>query len=792
MLIAGIPARLLQSERALTRGYWRDLADGFVVTLRSRSMVAVLVAWGIASFGLGAANVSQIFLAKGTFSSGSFGYGLLYGAIGAGLVVGAFFSAQVLERLGVGGTYGLGLAVMGLGLVGAAVSPNVWVAAGCCVVLGVGNGTAVACNALLVQRGTFDVMRGRALTFVMSATYLAVAIGELVGGSFVHAGVAPDVPRWLWGTAGLALGVAALAGWAIARKLGGRDGRGRRARSGRCRYRQLESPAVAGRRDWTREDLAAGVRSGDRRALARAISLVEDGDPLAYGVVADVYPATGSAYSVGITGPPGVGKSSLASALIRHVRAQEQTVGVISVDPSSPFTHGALLGDRIRLTDHFLDPGVFIRSMGTRGHLGGLAEATLQALLLLDAAGKDIVLLETVGAGQSEVEVIGIADTVLLVLMPGSGDAVQALKAGIMEIPDVIAINKMDSPAAKTMLNEVRSILALGHGSEWKPPIVLTEAVRGENIAELWEKIEAAPRVPRARAGSSRSGAARISRARCSRSRRAAPAGISSGRWQTIPSCGGCSPRFRRASSTRSPPCERYSRRSSASTMATVTAPGLPEIERAREVIAGVARVTPVYPTETFSRLVGRPVLTKVECLQRTGSFKVRGAFTKLSSLAPEARAAGVVAASAGNHGQAVAWAARELGAPARVFMPQDSPMAKVDATRNYGAEVELGGDAIEDSIEAAMAYVEETGGTFIHPFEDPVIIAGQGTIGLEIAEQVDELETVIIPIGGGGLASGISLALRAVRPGLRIIGVQAAGTRPGGHAASRSPTASR
>jgi LAO/AO transport system kinase len=247
---------------------------------------------------------------------------------------------------------------------------------------------------------------------------------------------------------------------------------------------------VPSRREWTREDLAAGVRSGDRRALARAISLVEDGDPLAYGVVADVYPETGSAYSVGITGPPGVGKSTLASALIRHVRAKGSTVGVISVDPSSPFTHGALLGDRIRLTDHFLDPDVFIRSMGTRGHLGGLAEATLQALLILDAAGKDLVLLETVGAGQSEVEVIGIADTVLLVLMPGSGDSVQALKAGIMEIPDVIAINKMDSPAAKTMLNEVRSILALGHGHGWNPPIVLTEAVRGENIAELWEKIE--------------------------------------------------------------------------------------------------------------------------------------------------------------------------------------------------------------------------------------------------------------------------------------------------------------
>jgi LAO/AO transport system kinase len=252
---------------------------------------------------------------------------------------------------------------------------------------------------------------------------------------------------------------------------------------------------VAGRRDWTRETLAAGIRSGDRRALARAITLVENSDPLAYELVADVYPETGKMYTVGLTGPPGVGKSSLISALLRLVREREVPVGVVSVDPSSPFSHGALLGDRIRLSDHFLDPGVFIRSMGTRGHLGGLAEATLQALLLLDAAGKELVFLETVGTGQSEVEVIGIADTVLLVLMPGSGDSVQALKAGIMEIPDVIAINKQDHPAAKTMLNEVRSILSLGPAAsggnrEWRPPIVLTEATRGENVAELWEKLE--------------------------------------------------------------------------------------------------------------------------------------------------------------------------------------------------------------------------------------------------------------------------------------------------------------
>ena len=244
------------------------------------------------------------------------------------------------------------------------------------------------------------------------------------------------------------------------------------------------------RRSWTRETLASAVRSGDKRALARAITLVENADPLAYELVSDVYPETGDAYAVGVTGPPGVGKSSLISALVRHVREREQTVGIVSVDPSSPFTQGALLGDRIRLSDHFLDPGVFIRSMGTRGHLGGLAEATLQAMLILDAAGKDLIFLETVAAGQSEVEVIRIAHTVVLVLMPGSGDSVQALKAGIMEIPDVIAINKMDHPAAKTMVNEVRSILSLDRDSAWRPPIVLTESVRGEGVAELWERIE--------------------------------------------------------------------------------------------------------------------------------------------------------------------------------------------------------------------------------------------------------------------------------------------------------------
>ena len=243
------------------------------------------------------------------------------------------------------------------------------------------------------------------------------------------------------------------------------------------------------RKEWTLEELVEGVRSADRRALARAISLVEDGDPLAYPLVRELYPDTGTAAVIGVTGPPGVGKSSLIAALVSHVRERGLTVGVVSVDPSSPFSRGALLGDRIRLSDHFLDPGVYIRSMGARGHPGGLAEAALQAVLLLDASRKDVVFVETVGAGQGEVGVTGIADTVLLVLMPGSGDSVQALKAGIMEIPDVIAINKMDHAAAKAMLSELRSIVGLAEPDR-RPAILLTEALRGEHVPELWAALE--------------------------------------------------------------------------------------------------------------------------------------------------------------------------------------------------------------------------------------------------------------------------------------------------------------
>jgi LAO/AO transport system kinase len=237
--------------------------------------------------------------------------------------------------------------------------------------------------------------------------------------------------------------------------------------------------------------LAERLVAGEKRALARAITLIESDDPAGWELVSEVYPRTGKARIIGFTGPPGVGKSTLIGALTGELRKAEREVAVLSIDPSSPFTRGALLGDRIRLTDHFLDPGVFIRSMASRGALGGLSEAALQVALIMDAAGKDDVLIETVGVGQAEIDIVDHADTIVLALMPGSGDSIQALKAGVMEIPDVIVVNKADHPMTDTMVREVRGVLALSQDPEgWKVPILRTEAARGEGVEELAEEIK--------------------------------------------------------------------------------------------------------------------------------------------------------------------------------------------------------------------------------------------------------------------------------------------------------------
>lgn len=237
--------------------------------------------------------------------------------------------------------------------------------------------------------------------------------------------------------------------------------------------------------------LAGRLVAGDKRALARGITLVEDGQLEGRELVREVYPHTGRARVVGFTGSPGVGKSSLIGALTKLSRKSGRDVAVLSIDPSSPFTQGALLGDRIRLSEHFLDSGVFIRSMASRGALGGLAEASLQAALLMDAAGRDDIYIETVGVGQAEVDIIDHADTIVLVLMPGSGDSVQALKAGVMEIPDIVVVNKADHPLTDTMVREIRAILSLGPRQGWQLPIVRTEATKDEGIEELASAIDA-------------------------------------------------------------------------------------------------------------------------------------------------------------------------------------------------------------------------------------------------------------------------------------------------------------
>ena len=299
-LIVRIPRQLLQSEAALSRGHWRDLKDGFAAVMRSRPLLGVLFAWGVASFGVGAANVSEVFLAKNTFHAGDFGYGLLFGAIGTGLAFGSFSSSAALARLGIARAYAASLGLMALGFAAAAVSPNVWVAAVCCVVGGVGNGGAVACNYLLVQQGTTDDMRGRALTLVMSATLALTGAGYGIGGALLHLTGA----RWIWGGAATAYVLAGIVGYVLAR-----EARSPPPSAPRTRVICGGRPPRLDARDPCR-----GRPEGDRRALARAITLVENGDPLAYGVVADLYPRPATRTSVGITGPPGVGKSSLISS----------------------------------------------------------------------------------------------------------------------------------------------------------------------------------------------------------------------------------------------------------------------------------------------------------------------------------------------------------------------------------------------------------------------------------------------------------------------------------------------
>ena len=236
-------------------------------------------------------------------------------------------------------------------------------------------------------------------------------------------------------------------------------------------------------------ELAALVRSGDRRAIARAISLVEDEATAAAELMRSLWPHVGSAAVVGITGPPGVGKSTLVGALVGEVRRSGQTVGVVAVDPSSPFTQGAVLGDRVRLVEHDTDDGVFFRSMGSRGRLGGVAEATALASAILSAAGFDVVLIETVGAGQSDIRIADMADVVVLALQPGSGDSVQAIKAGVMEIPDVVALTKADLPGIDMFRSELR--LALGIDPQTAPRLVELSVPNGQGVGELWGAVTA-------------------------------------------------------------------------------------------------------------------------------------------------------------------------------------------------------------------------------------------------------------------------------------------------------------
>ncbi len=236
------------------------------------------------------------------------------------------------------------------------------------------------------------------------------------------------------------------------------------------------------------ENLLVEFDSGRPRGLARAITRAESGEGAS--LMRALYARTGKALTIGLTGPPGVGKSTLTSALVKTARSLGKSVGVISVDPSSPFSHGALLGDRIRLTEHFVDPNVFIRSMAARGHLGGVSGATGDAVLLMDAFGLDVIIIETVGVGQSEIEIAELAQSTLVALQPGSGDSIQVLKAGIMEIADIFVVNKADHPMANQLKREIRSMMEILQYGAWVPELAMTQALEGTGIDELWSAIE--------------------------------------------------------------------------------------------------------------------------------------------------------------------------------------------------------------------------------------------------------------------------------------------------------------
>ncbi len=467
-LLAQIPGARMQAGKVESRGHWHDIGDGVRIVVRSRALLTVLVAWNIVMFGNAAINVAEVVLVKVALESGNIGFGVLVGAGGLGLTIGSFAAGTFVERFGVSWLYGLGISMMALGYSIAAVAPTIAVAVPAVILASLGNGAAVVCNALLVQRGAPDELRGRAFTVIMSSNYALLGLGMIAAGALTDAFGA----RWVWAGAATAYLAASLAAFMLAprtsevRRMSPRqpwtldDARGRRA----LRRSARTCPGDLARRERrsalvrTRPRALSGNRLRVRRRRHRASGSRQ--------VVLDQHARPPHPHR-GAVGRCDLGRSVEPVHARCAARRPHQALG--------PFPRSRRL--------HSLDGNARDTSAGSPRRRCRPPSCSMRP-------ARSSSCWRPSGAGQSEVEVIGIADTVLLVLMPGSGDSVQALKAGIMEIPDVIAINKMDHPAAKTMLNEVRSILALDRDREWRPPIVLTEAVRGENMPELWGKIE--------------------------------------------------------------------------------------------------------------------------------------------------------------------------------------------------------------------------------------------------------------------------------------------------------------